>query len=87
MTQPNRDEAIDRFFGSLSRSRLEKIAVVNRRGRDFKITVRHDVGFGGSRIFTIRADSKAAALDCLHKSLSSASSAPSVVNSSSRSDQ
>lgn len=70
MTTTEPAKTPDEFYASLTRRRFESLATVNRRGTVFRVSVRHDVGFGGSRVFKVRGvASTGAALDAVWRDL------------------
>lgn len=65
-----RDREIEAFLAGVSAKRFAELCTVQRRGRDFKVSVRHEVGLGGSLNFTVRnMPTKEAAIDCVRKDI------------------
>lgn len=68
--ETQRATAISAYYRTLSRARFAELVRANRRGNEFDVSVRHEVGFGGCQRFTVRnVGSKEAAIECVRKQL------------------
>jgi len=62
-------DPVDLFFARMTKAAMKEAANVRRRETYWHVTIPHTVGFGGSRQWKVRADTRDAAIEAVYQSL------------------